>query len=425
MILMLVIFVLLLVLGVPIGFTLMLSSMAYLLSNDVSLSIIVQKFASSVNNFTLIAVPFFILAANFMNTSGVTNRLFNFAKKCIGFIPGGLAHTNVLASIIFAGMSGAAVADAGGLGLIEIQAMREDGYDDDFSAAITGASSTIGPIIPPSIPMVVYCVLTGTSVAAMFAAGVFPGLLMGFAMMVIAYVIALKRGYPRHPISGPKELLLATVDALPTLATPAIILWGVLGGICTPTEAGAVATFYSLILGLFVYRTLKWSDIKKALVDTAISTVSVMSIVVGSTLFAWVLAKERIPVLLGESLMQMTGGSVFVFLLLSNLLFLFLGCFLEPTAAMLIMMPMLVPMCNELDVSLVHYGVIVVLNLMIGLLTPPVGLVLSMMCNLVNRPMEKIFHATLPFFGVLIVVLLLITYIPGISMTLPQLLNYV
>ncbi|MHC1693517.1 MAG: TRAP transporter large permease [Sphaerochaetaceae bacterium] len=425
MVLMLVLFIVLLVLGMPIGFSLMLSSMSYLLSNNVPLTVIVQKFASGVNNFTLIAVPFFILAANFMNTAGITSRLFNFAKKCIGWIPGGLAHANVLASIIFAGMSGAAVADAGGLGLIEIQAMREDGYDDDFSAAVTGASSTIGPIIPPSIPMVVYCVLTGTSVAAMFAAGILPGLLMGFAMMVLIYFMAKKRKYPRHPVSTVKELTKATIEAIPTLLTPVIILGGILGGICTPTEAGAVAVLYSMFLGLFAYKSLNWKSIRSALIDTAYSTASVMTIVVGSTLFAWVLAIEQVPVMLGQVLMHMIGSSPFLFLLLTNVLFLILGCFLEPTAAMLIMMPMMIPICNQMGISLVHYGLVVVLNLMIGLLTPPVGLVLSMVSNLVNRPMEKIFKATIPFFLILVVVLLLITYIPSISLWIPTLLNYV
>lgn len=424
LIIMFILFAVMIVAGVPIGFTLMLSSFSYLLIEGVSITIALQKFVSGVNSFTLIAVPFFILAANFMNTTGVTTRLFNWAKKLIGWIPGGLAHTNVLASIIFAGMSGAAVADAGGLGNIEIAAMREDGYDDAFSAAVTGASSTIGPIIPPSIPMVVYCIVTSSSVAALFAAGVIPGILMGVSMMVLCYFIALKRNYPRHSFQGFGDLIRSTGLAVPALLTPIIILGGILGGICTPTEAGAVAVIYSFVLGKFLFRNLKWADVKKALIETAFSTISVMTIVAGATLFAWVLTIERIPNQLAAIMMDYTHGNVYLFLLFTNILFLILGCFLEPTAAMLIMMPMMMTICNGMGISMVHYGIVVVLNLMIGLLTPPVGLVLSMMSNLVNLPMERIFKETLPFFIVLVAVLMLVTYVPAISLWLPGVLGY-
>ena len=424
LIVLLVVFVCLVLVGVPIGFTLMLSSMAYILMSGTPVSIVMQKFASGVNSFTLIAVPFFILAANFMNTSGITTRLFNWTKKLIGWIPGGLAHTNVLCSIIFAGMSGAAIADAGGLGKIELAAMREDGYDDEFSVAVTGASSTIGPIIPPSIPMVVYCIITSTSVAAMFAAGVVPGLLMGFAMMVLIYVISKKRNYKRHKFMGFLDLFKSTLFAIPALITPIIILGGILGGICTPTEAGAIAVIYSLGLGVLAFKNLKWLDIKAALVETAYSTVSVMTIVVGATLFAWVLTIERVPNALATFLMQYTHGSTFLFLLFTNVLFLILGCFLEPTAAMLIMMPMMMTVCNQMGISLVHYGIVVVLNLMIGLLTPPVGLVLSMMSDMIKKPMEVIFKEMLSFVLILVAVLLLITYIPEICLCIPRALGY-
>ncbi len=425
LIIMLVIFAFMILTGVPIGFSLMLSSFTYLVVNGTPLAVALQKYTSGINNFTQIAVPFFILAANFMNTSGVTTRLFGWAKKLIGWIPGGLAHTNVLCSIVFAGMSGAAVADAGGLGNIEIAAMREDGYDDEFSAAVTGASSTIGPIIPPSIPMVVYCITTSSSVAAMFAAGVVPGLLMGLSMMVLIYFIAKKRNYVRHPFEGPVSLLTATIQAIPALITPVIILGGILGGFCTPTEAGALAVVYSFLLGVLFFRNLKFPDIKKALFEAACSTVSVMTIVVGASLFAFVLTIEKVPNQMAAFMMNYTHGNVYLFLLFSNVLFLILGCFLEPTAAMLIMMPMLAGICNQMEISLVHYGIVVVLNLMIGLLTPPVGLVLSMMSDLVQKPMESIFKATVPFFLVLVLVLLLVTYIPAISMWLPTMLGYV
>lgn len=252
-----------------------------------------------------------------------------------------------------------------------------------------------------------------------------PALLMGVGMMVLIYFMALKRKYKRHPFQGFKDLAKTTITAIPALMTIVIILGGVLGGICTPTEAGAIAVAYSLILGLFFYKTLNWKTIKSCLIDTAKSTASVMTIVVGASLFAWILAIERVPNMLSGVLMQFTNGSPFLFMLFTNILFLILGCFLEPTAAMLIMMPIMVPMCEAMGISIVHFGVVIVLNLMIGLLTPPVGLVISMMSNMVKRPIGAIFKATFPFFLVLVGVLLLITYMPTLVMWIPSLLGLV
>ena len=417
--------IILLFIGVPIGFSLMLSSFAYILvEGNISLLVMTQKFVAGVNNFTLLAVPFFILAGNFMNSSGITDRIFNFAKAIVGHIPGGLAHANVLASIFFSGMSGTAVADSGGLGAIEIKAMRADGYDDEFSAAVTAASSTIGPIIPPSVPMVIYAMISNASVAALFAAGIIPGILMGVSLMILIYFYSLRRKYPRHPRVGLVGILKAFLSALPPLITPLIIVGGILGGIFTPTEAGAVAVVYSLFLGIFVYHTLDLKIIKKVIIHSAYTTASVMLLLMGSALFAWVLTIERIPVIFGSYFLSIVQGNYVLFLLMVNIILLFIGCLLEPTAAMLILMPIFLPICNSLGVNLVHFGLIVVLNLMIGLLTPPVGLVLNVIAGLVKIPFERIFIATLPFLVPLIIVLLLITYFPGLVLFIPRLFGY-
>lgn len=418
--------ILMLLVGVPIGFALMLSSFTYLIMDGaVALSLMTQKFVYGVNNFTLLAVPFFILAGMFMNSAGITDKLFGFCKTIIGFIPGGLAHANVVASIIFAGMSGAAVADAGGLGAIELKAMRDDGYDDEFSAAVTAASSTIGPIIPPSIPMVVYAVASGASVAALFAAGFIPGLLMGLAMMSLIYYYAVKRNYPRHPRPTMRQAAKSFWVSLPTLITPLIILGGIFGGIFSPTEAGAVAVAYSLFLGVFVYRSVGWKDIKEVFVEASYTTSSVMLVVMGCTLFAWVLAIEQIPMSIGNFIISFVQDNVALFLLSVNIFLLFLGCFMEPTAAILIVMPIFLPICQKLNINLVHFGMVVVLNLMIGLLTPPVGLVLNVVADMIRKPIERVFAELIPFIAVLIVVLLVITYLPDLVLFLPRLLNYI
>ncbi|HEY8464662.1 MAG TPA: TRAP transporter large permease, partial [Bacillota bacterium] len=374
--------ILMLFVGVPIGFALMLASFSYvIMDGSLAYSILTQKFVYGVNNFTLLAVPFFILAGQFMNSAGITDRLFGFCKTIIGFIPGGLAHANVVASIIFAGMSGAAVADAGGLGTIEIKAMHDDGYDDEFSAAVTGASSMIGPIIPPSIPMVIYAVASGASVAALFAGGFIPGLFMGVTMMGLIYYYAVKRNYPRHSRPTIREAAKSFYDALPTLITPAIILGGIFGGIFSPTEAGAIAVAYSLILGIFVYKSVQWKDVKQVFIDSAYSTASVMLVVMACSMFAWVLAIEQIPVTIGNFIISIVQNNVPLFLLAVNIFLLFLGCFMEPSAAILIVMPMFLPICQQLKIDLVHFGLVLLLNLMIGLLTPPVGLVLNIMAD--------------------------------------------
>ena len=303
---------------VPVGFCLLLSSFAYMITTDtLVMGMMTSRLVAGADRFTLLAIPFFIFAGKCMNESGITARIFELAKTLVGHIPGGLAHANLLASIFFAGMSGAAVADAGGLGTVEIEAMKKDGYDIGFSAAVTAASSTIGPIIPPSIPIIIFGVFSGTSVAALFAAGFIPGLLMALAMMILIYYYAVRRKYPKHPRTTLKNLAIVTFQAIPPLLTPVILVGGILGGVFTPTEAGAVAALYSLFLGLFFYRTLTWRKVIDVLEDSAFTTATVMLIVMAAAMFGYVLTIERIPVIASEFLMNLTQNKILVLMIIN------------------------------------------------------------------------------------------------------------
>jgi len=423
MIILTITLIILLILRVPIGFCLMLSSFAYILvTGDISFSIMTQRLEAGAEQFTLLAVPFFIMAGKLMNAGGITDRIFNFARAIVGHIPGGLGHANVLASIFFSGMSGAAVADAGGLGSIEIDAMKKDGYTARFSGAVTAASSTIGPIIPPSIPIIVYAVFAETSVAALFAAGVIPGLLMGLALMIMIYIYSIRFNYPKHPRANLKQLYGKFTAAIPPLITPLILVGGILGGVFTPTEAGAVAALYALFLGMVVYRTVNLKKIWEVFLDSSYTTATVMLIVIAASLFGWVLTLERIPVIAGSFILSLTQNKIII-LLITNLFLFFVGCFLEPVAAMIILIPVFLPICQQLGINLVHFGIIMVLNLMIGLLTPPVGLVLYVIADIAKIPFEEVVRATLPFLIPLIAVLFLLTYWPNIVLILPRLMN--
>ena len=418
-------FVLTLLARVPIGLCLMLSSFAYLVfTGDLVLGMMTQRLVAGADRFTLLAIPFFILAGKCMNAAGITDRIFTFARALVGRAPGGLGHANVVASIFFAGMSGSAVADAGGLGTIEIEAMRQDGYDAGFAGAVTAASSTIGPIIPPSIPVIVYAVFSGTSVAALFAGGLIPGLLMGFAMMILIHVIAVRRNYPRLAAFSFAAVGRAFVRAIPPLLTPVILVGGILGGVFTPTESGAVAALYAVVLGMFVYHTLTLHSLVDVILDTAYTTATVMIIVMAAALFGFVLTIEQLPLMASEYLMTVTENKWAILIIINILLFI-VGCFLEPAAAMMILIPVFLPICQQYGIDLVHFGIMMVLNLMIGLLTPPVGLVLYVTSDIAKISFERMVQAVLPFFIPLVIVLLLITYIEDITLFLPRLLGLV
>lgn len=408
----------LMVIGVPVAAALALASLAFVATNGMPPMIVLANMVNGINSFPLIAVPFFILAGSLMNSAGITTRIFKFARAAVGWMHGGLGHVNVGASVIFAGMSGAAVADAGGLGNIEIKAMRDAGYDSDFAVGITAASSTIGPIIPPSLPLVVYGVIADTSIGQLFAAGLIPGLLMAMALMLMVAWYARRRDYPRDVRFSPSLFARSFLDAILPLLTPAIIIGGIIGGLFTPTEAAIAAVAYSMFLGVFVYRTLDWKKIVRVSMDTVETTAAIMLIVAASTIFAWILTANQVALHFAEGLLSITDNRIALILLIT-LIVLVIGCFMETIAAITILTPVLLPVAVTLGIDPVHFGIILILNLMIGLLTPPVGMVLYVLSKVSGVPFERCVAATAPFLVPLIGVLLLLTFVPALSMWLP------
>ncbi len=407
-----------LILGFPVAVALGASSLLFIMTNGAPDVLVLHNMVNGINSFPLIAVPFFILAGHLMNTAGITTKIFNFARATVGWMYGGLGHVNIGASVIFAGMSGAAVADAGGLGNIEIKAMREAGYDTDFAVGITAASSTIGPIIPPSLPLVVYGVVGNTSIGQLFAAGIVPGFLMAFSLMIMVAWFSRRRNYPRDDRFEIMVWLRAFADAILPLFTPIIIVGGILFGIFTPTEAAIAAVAYAIILGVFIYRTLNLRRILRVSMDTIETTAAIMMIVAASAVFAWILTANQVAQHFSAWMLELSDNK-FVLLLVITLIVLVVGCFMETLAAITILTPVLLPVAMSLGVDPVHFGVILILNLMIGLLTPPVGLVLYVLSKVADVPFERCVVATAPFLIPLIVVLLLLTFVPELSMWLP------
>ena len=408
----------LLIAGAPVAVALGVSSLYFIATSGMPSLVVLHNMVNGINSFPLIAVPFFIMAGHLMNTAGITTKIFTFARATVGWMHGGLGHVNVGASVIFAGMSGAAVADAGGLGNIEIKAMREAGYDTDFSVGITAASSTIGPIIPPSLPLVVYGVIADTSIGQLFAAGLIPGVIMALALMAMVGAYSRMRGYPRDDRFKLRVFLVTFADALLPLFTPIIIVGGILSGMFTPTEAAIAAVAYSLFLGLLVYRTLNLKRILRVSMDTIETTASIMMIVAASAIFAWILTANQVANLFAQQLLGLTEDPTMILLIIMGIV-LFVGCFMETIAAITILTPVLLPVAMQIGIDPVHFGVILILNLMIGLLTPPVGMVLYVLSKVAAVPFERCVIATAPFLVPLLVVLLLLSFVPSLSMWLP------
>ena len=414
----LIAFAVLLIIGVPISISIGASAVLGCLSLGYPLVVIGQKMVSGIDSFLLIAVPLFILAGNLMNAGKITERIFDTAKELVGWIPGGLGHANVVASVIFAGMSGSAVADAGGLGAIEMEAMRKNGYDDDFASAVTASSSVIGPIFPPSIPLIIYGSVASVSVDKLFMGGVMPGLLMAVLLMVLIYIYAIKRKYERHPFCL-KALLRQFAGSILALITPLIILSGFVLGWFTPTEASSIAVIYSLLIALLVYKTLTWKSFLKCLKDSAISSANTLLIIGTSTLFTYVMAMEGISRQISQVILGISSNPVIV-LLAINVLLLVLGMIMEPGAILTLMLPVLLPIANGLGLNLVHFGVMIVLNLMIGQVTPPFGVCLFVISDVNKIKLESLYKSIIPFLIPLIATLFLVTYIPGIVTWLPN-----
>jgi tripartite ATP-independent transporter DctM subunit len=406
--------------GMPLFLTMGSSCLVYLMANGEILLSIPQRLTASANSFPLLAAPFFMLTGMAMNTAGITKRIYDFAECLAGRFRGGLAHVNVIGSVIFAGMSGSAVADAAGLGTIEIKAMTDEGYPRPFSAAVTAASATIGPIIPPSVPLLIYGVLADVSIGRLFAGGFIPGLLMAGALMVMIRWMAHRRGFGAHPAPTLREFVTKSRKAFLSLMTPVILFGGMMIGVFTPTEAAFVAAVYALVLGVFVYREISWRDLPRIFLDTVETNAVVLMLVMTASLMGWVLARAQVPQQLGTFILGTTRNPLII-LLMINIFLLIVGCFMEALAAMIILVPVFMPVIQSVGIDPVHFGLVMVLNLMIGTLTPPVGIVLFVVARVANLPFEAVTRATAPFLIPLIAVLILITVFPPLVLWLPNL----
>jgi len=451
--------------GLPVAMAMAAASLIYLLFVPSSPPfVVVHRMVSGIDSFPLLAVPFFILAGNLMNTAGITHRIYSYALALVGWLKGGLGHVNVVGSVVFAGMSGTAIADAAGLGTIEIKAMTDHGYDPEFAVGVTAASATLGPIIPPSLPFVIYGMMANVSVGALFLAGIFPGVVMALLMMLTVAYFAHKNGWGGDVKFEWPKLLKALVETLVVIAwplviwlmvtevgthaqltvlvglvllfaadklfnfqavlpimTPVLLIGGMTTGVFTPTEGAIAACVWALILGFLWYRTLHFKLFVKICLDTVETTATVLFIVAAASIFGWLLTATGVTAAIGQWVLGVTDQP-WQFLLLANLLMLFVGCFLEPTAAITILVPILVPICQQLGIDLVHFGLIMVLNLMIGLLHPPMGMVLFVLARVANLSVERTTMAILPWLVPLLGSLLLITYVPSIALWLPRLM---
>ncbi|PKL07632.1 MAG: C4-dicarboxylate ABC transporter permease [Spirochaetae bacterium HGW-Spirochaetae-7] len=418
-------FIVLLLIGVPIAFSLGTASLLFLVSKGITLGLIAQRMFTGIDVFPFMAIPFFVLAGELMNSSGITTRLVNLASIYVGRLRGGLGHVNIVASMFFAGITGSAVADTSALGSMLIPAMVEEGFDEDFSAAVTCSSSVIGPIIPPSIPFVVYSLVGSTSVAALFLAGMFPGILLGFSLMVVNAIISKRRNYPRAARWPTfKEIVSASIAGIVPMMMPLIILGGILGGIFTATEASAVAVVYALVIGLFVYKKLNGKKIKEAFLVTAKTSGVVFLVIACSNVFNWALVTEEVPMRMALYVAEVFTNK-YMLLLAINVVLLIIGTFMEGTAALIILVPILLTITKPFGIEPVMLGAIVVLNLMIGLITPPVGLCLYVVCGITKLSIEKVSKAVMPFLAAEIVTLMLVTYFEPLSLFLPRLFGYV
>ena len=462
-----IIFLFLMASGLPVAIAMAGSSLLYILiSGDLPPYAVIHRMIGGIDSFPLLAVPFFILAGNLMNNAGITNRIYNFALALVGWLKGGLGHVNVVGSVIFAGMSGTAIADAAGLGTVEIKAMKDHGYDLEFAVGVTAASATLGPIIPPSLPFVIYAMMANVSVGALFLAGILPGVLMAILMMVTVAYYAHKNNWggdvvfswsrigralielgivivwpvgtwalvnkldlPAQPVVFGALVTLFLLDwyfrfqAVLPIMTPVLLIGGMTTGLFTPTEGAIAASAWALFLGLAWYRTMNLKMFVKVSLDTVETTATVMFIVAAASIFGWMLTATGVTAQIASWVLAVTN-SPWLFLQMANLLMLFVGCFLEPTAAITILVPILLPIARQLGVDPVHFGLVMVLNLMIGLLHPPMGMVLFVLARVAKLSVERTTMAILPWLVPLLASLVILTYIPAISMWLPRTMGF-
>lgn len=411
--------------GTPIAYAIILASIAYLLTAGQGIGILGKVLMDGLyQSFILLAVPLFIVAANIMNAGTISDRLLGFCVALVGRFRGGLGHVNVVASLIFSGMSGSAVADAAGIGKIIIQMMTKSGhYTRGYAAAITAASATIGPIIPPSIPMVLYALVSNTSIGYLFLGGIVPGLMMGAVLMGMNTVLSHRRGFLIEEPIPLSELPRRTANAFPALLMPAILLYGIYGGVTTPTEAAAVAAFYALVLAALFYRALSFRALYGILVESARSSAAVGLVIGGALILNYVVASENIPSLLADRLVGLDVEPL-TFMLGVTVLLLLLGCVLDATTIILVIIPLFLPTCRELGIDLVHFGVVAVVNCMIGLITPPYGILLFVLNAVTGIPLSEIIREIWPFLIALLLALLALVLWPGLVLWLPNLFGY-
>lgn len=419
---MFIIFLVLLLIGVPIAFSLGLSSLFYLFTNNIPLTVISQKFYSGMDSFTLLCIPGFMLAGALMNGGGITRRILNFCNSFLGHFRGSLALVNIVASMVFAGISGTAIADVCSLGSMLIPAMVDDGYDDDFSVAVTAASSVVGPIIPPSVPMVIAGSCVSISVGKMFQAGIIPGILLGMALCIPTYIISVKRNYPRHDRAGWKVRLETTKDAIWAMLMPVILLGGILSGVFTPTEASIVTCVYALVVGVFVYKEIQITDVPRIVWENIRACASIIVLIGLANVFAYILTAERIPQMVANSILSITDNRIVVILLI-NVVLLFVGMFMESLAAILITFPVLLPVATAVGMEPVHFALMAILNLILGLTTPPVGMCVCTGAQIGKISAFKAFKATIPFLATSLIVLMLVSFIPQLTLWIPSILN--
>jgi TRAP-type C4-dicarboxylate transport system permease large subunit len=460
-----IVFLFLMAGGIPVAMAMAGASLIYIVfSGNLPPFVVIHRMIGGIDSFPLLAVPFFILAGNLMNNAGITNRIYNFALALVGWLKGGLGHVNVLGSVIFAGMSGTAIADAAGLGTIEIKAMQDHGYETGFAVGVTAASATLGPIIPPSLPFVIYAMMANVSVGALFLAGVLPGMLMAVLMMVTVAYFAHKNGWggdikfsasrfgkamietavvagwplavyglvqagaqPQLTVAVALVVLFAAdryfrFQAVLPIMTPVLLIGGMTTGLFTPTEGAIAACVWAMALGLAWYRTMSWKMFVKVCLDTVETTATVMFIVAAASIFGWMLTATGVTAQIAAWVLGVTKEP-WLFLLMANLLMLFVGCFLEPTAAITILVPILLPIARQLGVDPVHFGLVMVLNLMIGLLHPPMGMVLFVLARVAKLSVERTTVAILPWLVPLLASLVLLTYIPAIGLWLPRMMG--
>ncbi|MDD2206375.1 MAG: TRAP transporter large permease [Aminobacterium sp.] len=409
------------VINVPIAIAIGLASVAAILfSGAIPPIVIVQKMFTAADSFPLMAVPFFILAGSLMEFGGISRRLVEFANSIVGRFSGGLAFVAIIASMFFGAISGAAVATVAAIGTILIPAMVRRGYDKPFATAVQATAGTLGVMIPPSIPMIIYGVLTGVSIGALFMGGILPGILVGCSLMFVAWLISRKKGYhgDEKPTLG--RIWQTFKQAILALMMPVIILGGIYGGVFTPTEAAVMAVVYGFIVGFFIYKELHLSQLKNILVTTVMGTSMIMFIIATSSVFSWILTAEQVPQAVAEVILSISKNPV-VILTLINILLLFLGTFMETVAAIIILVPVLLPVITQIGVDPLHFGIVLVVNLAIGMVTPPLGVCLFIGCSIADIKLEDITRAVWPFILIMVVDVLLLTYLPWISTVLPKL----